>query len=269
MDRHQRKLVSVIMGVYNSNPIFLRQSVQSILNQTYKNFELIICNDGSDDDTQHALELLADTDSRIRILTNSQNFGLAYTLNHCIQETQGEYIARMDDDDVSLPNRLEEQVGFLEDNPQIMFVGSNIAYIDDNGNVRGKREMPSYPQKKDFLMNSPYVHPSVMFRKEIFMMGNYYSNKKIFTRVEDYEFWMRCHYQGIYGANLQKVLLYYREDTSGLKKRLFKYRLHEMMARFCGFYELGILSSGFFYIWKPLLVAIIPKRIVQFFHRRY
>lgn len=262
----KNKLISVIMGVYNPNPKFLQQAVESILKQTYTYFEFIICDDGSDNLGKKLLRRIESLDPRIKLLTNSKNCGLAYTLNRCIQNSAGDYIVRMDDDDISLPNRFAEQVAFLEEHSQVMFVGSNIAYIDDCNEIWGERKLPVYPQKRDFLINSPFVHPTIMFRKEIFYNGNFYCNKKIFMRVEDYEFWMRCYYQGHYGANIQRVLLKYREDNSGMKKRKFIYRINEAITRLAGYYELEMLTTGWVYVFKPIIVSILPSKVIKIFH---
>ena len=126
--------VSIIMGVYNcKNLDLLKNSIDSIINQTFKDWEFIICNDGSTDATLDNLNKLKALDQRIKIITYEENKGLAYALNECIKYADGEYIARQDDDDVSYSERIEKQVKFLENNPQYAVVGTNADVYDSNG----------------------------------------------------------------------------------------------------------------------------------------
>ena len=163
-----KPMVSVIMGVYNQwNEAVLREAVNSILNQTYKDLEFIIWDDGSHPDAAKLVQNLAGLDDRIIVAGTEQNRGLAYSLNECIRLARGKYIARMDADDISLPERIAKQVSFLENNPEYSWCGCNTSLFDENG-VWGVRRMPEKPEEKDYLRFSPFVHPSVMFRAMVF-----------------------------------------------------------------------------------------------------
>lgn len=163
--------VSIIMGVYNcKNYNLLRKSVDSVLQQTYKDFEFIICDDGSTNDTLEELNNLSQLDSRIKILSYKQNRGLNHALNVCLAASKGKYIARQDDDDISKPERLEKQVRFLDENPEYAIVGTCADVFDDKG-IWGQYGVPEEPQKKDFLWNSPFMHPTMMMRKEELLSG--------------------------------------------------------------------------------------------------
>lgn len=268
MNTSERPLISVIMGTYNPNEQYLKAAVKSVLAQTVTDFEFIICDDGSAGEFNNILCDIEDMDSRIKLLHNSKNIGLAATLNRCLEVAHGQFIARMDDDDICMPNRFQEQLKFLDINKDYMFVGGCIEYIDDSGKVWGERVVPAFPHKNDFLYNSPYIHPTVMFRREVFDNGDVYSTQKIALRTEDYELWMRLYGHGKFGANIPKKLLQYREGKSGYAKRKRLYRLHEMMVRIIGFYELGILKQGFIYAIKPLLIMMLPSFIVQNYRSR-
>jgi len=255
------------MGTYNPNEDYIKTAVKSVLVQTEPNFEFIICDDGSSKAYSNILSDVADMDSRIKLIHNPQNLGLASTLNRCLEAACGQFIARMDDDDICLPNRFREQLNFLDNNKEYMFVGSCIDYIDDSSKVWGHRVVPTFPSEEDFLYNNPYVHPAMMFRREVFSNGDIYSTQKIARRTEDYELWMRFYGHGKLGANIPKVLLQYREGKIGYAKRKRLNRLHELMVRIIGYYELGILSRGWIYSFKPLLLSLMPNVLIKIFHR--
>ena len=172
-------LVTVVMGVYNQhNTAELEEAVQSILAQSMREWELIICDDGSEGEAARNLKNYENRDPRIRVIRHSENKGLAATLNTCIAQAKGKYIARMDADDISRPKRLERQYQFLEKHIQYAFAGCNADLIDENG-IWGARIMPEKPEKRDFLPFSPFIHPSVMVRREVYLMsGGYYVSKE-------------------------------------------------------------------------------------------
>ena len=158
--------ISVIMGVYNCKDFeLLKKSVNSIINQTYTDWEFIICNDGSTNNTLNELNEISKLDNRIKIITYDKNKGLEYALNSCIEVAKGRYIARQDDDDESYPERFEKEIKFLNENPNYAWVGT-IAYVYDGNGIYGVYDLPEKPEKKSFLWNSPFLHPSVIFRRD-------------------------------------------------------------------------------------------------------
>lgn len=163
--------VSIIMGVYNcKNYNLLRKSIDSVLQQTYRDFEFIICNDGSTNGTLDELKKIAQSDSRIKIISYEKNRGLNHALNECLAVSQGKYIARQDDDVVSKPERLKKQVQFLDENREYAIVGTCADVFDNNG-IWGEYTVPEKPQKGDFLWNSPFMHPTTMMRKAELLWG--------------------------------------------------------------------------------------------------
>lgn len=211
--------VSIIMSVYNAE-LYLKESIESILNQTYKNIEFIIINDGSSD---KSLEIIKSyKDNRIILLDNIQNRGLIYSLNIGIDKATGEYIARMDADDISLFNRIEEQVKFMQNNPKIDISGSNAICFGDKIKPY-KRIMPKKSQdiKSSLLTLTPFIHPSIIVKSKI-MKENKYDLK--YNGLEDFELWVRI-LKKYKGWNLQKVLLKYRIlDTSITRVEEKKYK---------------------------------------------
>ena len=265
--------ISIIMSIYNQrNNEYLDQAVMSILNQTFSDFEFIIYDDGSEPVICRQLEKYEKLDDRIIIIRGRENCGLAYSLNTCIDVAKGKYIARMDDDDISAPDRIAVQYEYLETHPEISHVGCNAKLIDSNG-VWGHRSMPEYPVKESFLRYSPFIHPAVMIRRSVFDVQEAYLFSKETWRCEDYELFMRLMKLGYRGMNIQQELFYYREDYNSYKKRKFKYRLNEVKLRYRNFRELGILHSlGWLYVFRPLAAAAVPSGLIctakKLYHRQ-
>lgn len=259
--------ISVIMGVYNCKNIdALYRSVKSIINQTYKDWEFIICNDGSTDNTLKILKDVATLDKRIKIIGYKENKGLANALNYCLAFSKGQYIARMDTDDIAYPNRFEKQIQFLEKHKDFAFVGS-IANVFNKSGIWGMLKMPEYPQKEDFLWNIPFIHPSMMFRKDVLLEINGYSTDEINKRCEDYTLVMDLYSKGFKGYNFQEALIDYYLENGTKKYRPMKDRIAEAKVRYIGYRKNKILLKGLPYILKPILIGLIPQYIFRLIKR--
>lgn len=261
--------VSVIMSVYNPR-IFshLEEAVESVRRQTWENWELLLYNDGSDTEYRDRIRELAGRDRRIRYLEGKTNRGIAFGLNRCIRLAEGEFIARMDGDDISLPERFERQISFLEQHPEYDFAGC-CAFLISGEKVWGRRRMPERPEKEDFLAYSPFIHPSVMFRREVFEKYGNYSLSGRMLRCEDYELFMRLYISGSYGYNLQEELFCYREDRDSFRRRKLRFRIDETRLRMRCFGRMGLGGiKGQLYRYRPLAAAVIPpvlcSRIKQY-----
>lgn len=254
--------ISVIMGVYNpKNQLMLKEAVNSILNQSYCDFEFIICDDASNNDVKKWLTDIEKKDSRVKIISNNKNYGLAFSLNHCLKYSKGEFIARQDADDFSETDRFAKQIDFLERNNDFSMIGTNIKHFDDNG-VYAKFSFPEFPQKKDFLFSSPFNHGSIMIRKSVIdNLGGYRTIKKT-LRCEDYDLFMRLYSKGFKAYNIQSYLYRFREDRDAKRRRKYKYRIDEAKVRAEDFKLLGFGYERYFYIIKPLIVGIIPDFIL-------
>lgn len=256
--------VSVIMSVYNTKDYsMLKQAIDSILNQTYKNFEFIICDDGSDDSTYNYLVEFAKKDKRIIIIQNKDNLTLGPALNHCLAVARYPYIARMDADDISLPNRLEKELDYLEKHRDVVLVGSNIKIINNKSQVIGSRRYPSVLVKEDFIKNCPICHPTIMIRKNILEKLRGYSKKKKHIRVEDYELFLRMLKADYKMANLSEELFLYRQDGKNVKQKKYKYCINEYLLR--DEYIPGLFNGKVkkYYVIKPLIVGLIPVFIYK------
>ena len=201
--------VSVILPAYNCEK-FIGKAIQSVLQQTFKDFELIIINDGSTDNTESIIHTFID--QRIVYLKNPENKGLIYSLNRAISLAQGKYISRMDADDICLPERLEKQKIFLDQNNDIAVVACTIDLINDKEEKTGIWELDRQtitPEqiKKAMLNQNCIAHPTVMIRSEIIKKMKYKMYQK---NIEDYDLWLRILSRGYKIAKLDAPLLLYR-----------------------------------------------------------
>lgn len=254
--------ISVITGAYNIGKCYsYKKSVESILRQTFKDFEFVICDDGSSDNTWELLSELAEKDKRVKLLRNKKNIGLAASLNRCIEASSGEFIARHDCDDISAPKRFEKQIDFFKTHKDISVLGCNVYLFDENG-VWGKENFPAVVRNEDFLFTSPYKHGSVMFRREALINAGCYRVAKETYRTEDYDLFMRMQ-SDCKGANLNERLYYFCEDHSAQKRRKYRYRLDEARVRYKGFKRLGLFPKCIPYIIKPLMVGLIPVNMLN------
>lgn len=208
--------VTILMPVYNGEK-YLREAIESILNQTYSNFRFLIIDDGSTDNSQNIIKSY--NDSRINLYVNEKNLGLAKTLNKGIDLTDTKYIARMDCDDISLPNRLQKQVDFMDSNLQVGICGT-WAKIITGDKEKIIKPLTSYEDIKAFLLfECIMVHVSVMMRVSMLKDYNlHYSTDCNFNTVEDYELWQRCSMQFPI-RNIPKVLLIFRIHPKSTRVR--------------------------------------------------
>lgn len=263
-----KPLVSVIMGVYNQwDEKILQDAVNSILNQTFGDFEFIIWDDGSHPDAAKSVQELSKLDERIIVAGREENRGLAFSLNECIRLARGKYIARMDADDISYPKRFERQINFLETHPEYGWCGTNAELFDENG-IWGFRPMPEVPQMIDYFHYSPYVHPSVMFRAMLFDENNGYLATEETLRCEDYEIFMSLVERGQKGYNLQETLFRYRETKDSYRKRKTRFRINEAKTRYRNYKKLGILFPlGWLYVLRPLAACLVPRLLLEWMKR--
>jgi glycosyltransferase involved in cell wall biosynthesis len=255
--------VSFIMGVYRcEDPGKLRASVESVVSQTFGDWELIMVDDGSDDGgaTYAAMRDAAALDGRITALSYEENHGLAYALDYCLERARGRYIARQDDDDLSEPGRLAEEVAFLDSHPDVSIVGTNATLFDDEGEW-GSLTVPERPDARSFLWNSPFIHPSVVMRAEALRSVGGYRIAPETLLLEDYDLFMRMYASGMRGANIQRPLYRYRSDRRTSKPRPMAARMREAKVRARDFRALGLGAGSLPYIAKPILVGLVPKRL--------
>lgn len=223
-------LISIVLPVYNAEK-FLKEAIESILTQSYTNYEFIIINDCSTDASWKIIQEYKQKDDRIVAIKNNINLKLSKTLNKGISLSKGKYIARMDADDVSMPDRFEKQVSFLEANNDVGIIGSNIIIINEKNEVIGYRkyQLDDKNIKKNIFYFSPFAHPAVILRSSVLEKAGYYNDD--FNPAEDYELYFRI---GKYSdfANIDQNLLKYRiidnsmttGNTANMERQTIKIR---------------------------------------------
>lgn len=208
-------MISVLMSVYNTEETYLKESIQSILNQTYTNFEFLIFDDCSNDKVKTILREYAEKDNRIILIENNTNKGLTCNLNTGVKIAKGKYICRQDADDISLKTRFSKQIAYMEKHPKIDVLGTGYHIIEENGDIIGTRlygsANPEYIKARLFLENSHIMHSSVMIRTDFLRENNLNYNTEI-KKSQDYDLWVRTSKIG---------------NISILKERLCYYRVHK------------------------------------------
>ncbi len=204
-------LISVVMPVYNSGQL-IHQTIKSILNQTYSNFEFIIINDASTDNTLKTIKEYQKKDKRIKIINNSKNLGISLASNKGLDTAKGKYIAMMDHDDISLPERFEREINFLEKHKDIFLVGTGNYYIDEDNKILNKIKTITNSRKikKDMINGLNRIcHPSVMFRNTTKIRYR----EKIYY-AQDVDFFLQLMAQGKKLTNIHDILFHYRVHTT-------------------------------------------------------
>lgn len=271
--------VSVIIAAYNAEN-YIERAIKSFQNQTYQNYEIIVCDDFSTDKTVVKIKELMEKDKRIVLLQNKVNMKSAATRNKCLEIATGEYVAIQDADDFSHSTRLNDQIKFLDNNPEYDFVSSKMIRFDERDDVKNleiktldnqqtshKTRYIISPENKDFLIGLPYAHGPTMFRKSALISVNGYRISNETVRGQDADLFMRLHANSSRGYNLNQPLYYYFEGKEAFKRKKFKYRIHAVIIRYKGFKAMGLLPKGYIFIIKPLLVGLIPVSLLKIYKR--
>lgn len=263
--------VSVIMSTYNEGDgVQLKQAVDSILQQTFGDFEFIICDDGSTDNTWKELKKLQTLDKRIKIIHNRENKKAGFARNTAIRYAKGEYVAIMDSDDIAHRERLRKQADYLDRHRDYAFVGTRGEFFVNTVGDDGERYMfLEAPEPKDFLFSLPFVHASIMIRREVLEEIRGYDCSFKVVRAEDYDMLLRIYGAGYRGRNLPEVLYYIRRDANQYKRRKYRYRFHEVYVKFRGFKKLNLMPKGIVYVIKPLIVGLIPIPLMKVIQKKY
>ncbi len=207
--------ITVLLPAYNCST-YIAQTIDSLLSQTLTDFELLIINDGSTDDTEQVISTYKDT--RIRYLKNEGNKGLVFTLTKGIQEATGTYIARMDADDIAITNRLQLQKQWLDKHPKTSVIACTIQFIDGRGNEQGiwdedKATCSYHDLKKMLPWENCIAHPTIMIRKEIALA---YPYDDMQLHCEDYDLWLRILADGLVIEKIPQPLLLYRNHEASI-----------------------------------------------------
>ena len=212
--------VSFLMSNYNTPSEYLKKALDSVLSQTFDDFEVVIINDGSVDDSKTVLYDYAKRDKRIKVIENEQNLGLPRSLNKGIERCSGEYIARMDTDDICYPDRLEKQVAYMDAHPKCIVSGAWAdVFCEDENNIVKKwtPKMCSQDEYRIRLMFSSaplIIHPTAIFRRKLINISNLrYPEEQKYKYAEDYKMWTQCSSCGEVRI-LEDTVIKYREEKS-------------------------------------------------------
>ena len=255
------------MAAYNSEETII-ESIESIIHQTYSDWEFIICDDGSSDDTYRIIkDYEAKYPGKIIAVQNECNSKLPFSLNHCLRYATGEYIARMDADDRSYPERLEKQYAFLTAHPEIDLVGTGMTCFDGD-RITGERFPQKDPSPRMIGLGVPFFHATVMMKKSVYDALGGYSLKDYVLRCEDVDLWIRFFAKGFKGVNLQEPLYYVREDLAASRRRSFKNAANAAKTLFHGFRENGYPAKQYLYVLKPIISVMVPQKIKYAINQR-
>jgi glycosyltransferase EpsE len=258
--------ISIILPVFNAEK-YLLECLQSIENQTYTNWELVIINDGSMDNSDSIIvDFIQKLPNKVQYFHLKENYGTPYGLNLGIQHAKGEYIARIDNDDIMLPNRLEVQFVFLENHLDIGIVGSYAIDINERGEFIQLRTVPINNQsiKALLLKDCPMIHPSVMIRKDILTHSVAYQNK--YRYAEDYDLWIRLADKTQF-ANLPEPLIKRRVHSHQIT---FSKKGHydTLRVKFDHFVVTKTLFQNHWYLWRHIFILLTPTPLFLFLKKR-
>ncbi len=257
--------VSVVTCVFNGAAI-VSSAVASIRAQTLTDWECIICDDASRDGTWEVLQDLVGGDERFLLIRNETNRGPAYSRNRCIGKARGELIAVQDADDVSMPERLQSQAGYLDAHPDVCAVGSFARLLDGDGTPWGELRVPREPEMKDWLKGSQVIHASVMFRKgDLKDAGLYDEDMRI---AEDYDLFTRLVARGRKVVTVPEFLYGVRWDTSSYGRKGFSARWGEARVKYRIAKRLTGEWYAFIYMARPLFLGLVPPSLLFMHHRR-
>ncbi len=264
--------ISVIMGIYNCAET-LDEAVNSILGQTETNWELIMCDDGSTDNTYVIAEkYVRQYPNKIVLIRNDKNRGLNYTLNRCLKKAKGKYIARMDGDDLSLPKRFQREAEFLDRHSEYAIVSTPMIYFDESGEW-GRGTAIEIPQIKDFVFHAPFhCHAPCMIRREAFLKVKGYTVDKRLLRYEDCNLWYKLYSAGYRGYNLQEPLYKMRDDRNAYSRRSKSARMRAVYVQYTGFRMVKMPIKYYPFLGnefiKSLLIIIMPEKLYMILHKK-
>lgn len=260
--------ISIIMGIYNCSQT-LPQAIDSIITQTYTDWELIMCDDCSSDDTYKVAEEYKNKyPEKIILVRNETNSRLAFSLNHCLKYATGKYVARMDGDDISLPDRFEKQIKFLKENPDVDLVGTAMQRFNDKGKhdiVYGVKNPDRYTLRKHI----PFCHATIMTYKSVYDKLGGYTVAERTKRAQDYDLWFRFFYAGFRGENLVEALYMVREDKNAVRRRTARVRINAFKTTLIGY---RLLKYPFWWLLKPtvnLFVRLITPYFIVDWYRAF
>lgn len=262
----QKYRITVLMGIYNCANT-LQEALDSLYSQTYQNFKIILCDDGSTDKTLRIAEENARRHDNILVLRNEKNMGLNFTLNRCLDYADTEFVARMDGDDISLPVRFEKEIQFLDEHPNYAVVSAPMIYFDENGDFRWGKARGEVT-KESFIYGTPISHAPSMSRTKVIKAVGGYSVDKRLLRVEDYHLWFKVFAAGYKLYSINEHLYKMRDDRNAVARRNWMTRKNEFYVQHIGYKMIGIPWYYQIYTLIPILKYFAPQWLYSLFHKK-
>ena len=257
--------VSIIMAAYNAAGV-IGNAFESLRRQTYNDWECIICDDASTDDTWAIIQDLAKNHTNCRVLKNEKNLGPASSRNRCVEIAQGEYLAIQDADDLSSPERLEKQVEYLDRYSEVIAVGSYAALLRSDGTWWGVIKPPLLPKKEDWIRGPQIIHASVLLRKaDFFALGGYTDGMRF---AEDYDLWIRCVAKGNRIAMIPEILYAIHWDTEDYARKGLRQRWAEVAVTTKALRLLATPGWRSLFLLKPIIAGLMPRKLLYMLHKR-
>lgn len=264
-----RPVVSVVVPAFNESAYVLSQSLGSVASQTFGEFECLVIDESTDPASARACQEICEQDKRFRFVHPEKRIGLGASLNLGITLAKGDLIARFDSDDVCMPDRLERQVAFMAAHPDVAVLGGGLEIISEDGKTLAFRDYPTDHAsiERRFQMMTPIAHPTVMMRKHIIEeFGGYDSN---FRFAEDLDLWLRLLNRGVRFANLQEVLVRYRQQNTRRDPKHWRFNLRARTRNF-SMRQLPrrVLGIGAMAVWGSLPAAVQERVVYGLLLRR-
>jgi glycosyltransferase EpsE len=259
--------ISILFPVYNEKPEYLTPALESIANQTFKDFELLILDDSSSEETLRILDDFSKRDSRAVVFRRNGSRGITSALNIGIKLAKGEYIVRADSDDVQTLNRLEKLLTYFSNHPEIEVLGSAVSKMDASGNVNGVRLYPLSHGRivKTSCIKNPMAHPTVMIRKSTLIKHGGYDES--FSSAEDYELWCRLISSQVKLANTEDPLVFYRLPP--FAKRFKSHNWKNNLRVKLKYFSLSHFFLRIFGILSIIFYMIVPMKVRETLHDLY
>lgn len=252
--------ISVLMAIFNCANT-LPEAIDSLYNQTYNSFKLILCDDASTDNTYEVAQQYTEKYDNIVLLRNEKNLKLAATLNKCLKYANTEYVARMDGDDISLPTRFEKEIAFLDNHPEYAIVSCQMIHFDETGDW-GVWKNVATPTKNAFKKGTPHAHAPCMIRTNVIKEVGGYTVNKLLVRGQDYYLWYKIYKAGYRGYNLAESLYKMRDDRAAMARRTFRNRYNAFIIQKRVLKGFGIHFS-WFYAMPNILKGFVPMSIID------
>lgn len=258
--------ITVLMAIYNCSST-LAEALDSLLSQTFQGFKVILCDDCSTDNTYEVAQQYAyKYPEKFILIKNEVNSKLPKSLNNCLQYADTEYVARMDGDDISKPERFEIELKFLEEHPEYVVVSTAMEYFDENGVFKTGCPIEQ-PSKENFIGSTPHAHAPAMIRTSVLLSVGGYTDERWTRRGQDVHLWAKIYSKGYRGYNITEPLYMMRDDLSAYKRRSVKEALYAVRRNYEIYKLLNISYLNIYGLIRPLLVAMLPKFIYDRLHK--